>query len=475
MRYLLVEVDSFQTVNVSQCQTVHHESSSRMLCRIHSFSLFQGESKVTKDKVAVAIKEEPTEESAVESTTTQEKNEVDTPTNATGTTNTRVYVGNLAWSVSWQDLKDHMKSTGLEVTRADVMTTHDGRSKGCGVVEFSTAAEAQEAVHTLHDTELKGRPIFVREDREDRTSSTHAAASATTSSSNSHGGHRTAGEQTRRVYVGNLSWDVAWQDLKDHMRQAGEVTFAEVITEYNGRSKGCGIVEYATEEAAKHAIATLSDTELKGRMIFVREDREHSSGTAHGNAPQKHQATSVYVSNLSTDTSWQDLKDHMRKAGNVDSATIMTNAQGESLGCAVVVYQRPQEASRAIRELQHTELHGQTLYVREDRVPAGRGGRGGRGPAAGGRGGRGGGGRGGSQLFVGNLSLETSWRDLKDHFKTCGDVKRAEVVMNSAGESKGFGTVQFFQSADAESAIQELNGSELNGNTIEVRMDQRAR
>jgi RNA recognition motif-containing protein len=37
------------------------------------------------------------------------------------------------------------------------------------------------------------------------------------------------GIDSRRVYVGNLGWGVAWQDLKDHMRKAGEVIRAEVI------------------------------------------------------------------------------------------------------------------------------------------------------------------------------------------------------------------------------------------------------
>ena len=57
--------------------------------------------------------------------------------------------------------------------------------------------------------------------------------------------------QNTSVYVWNLAPETSWQDLKDHMRQAGEVVHAEVITEYNGRSKGCGIVEFATEEAAQ--------------------------------------------------------------------------------------------------------------------------------------------------------------------------------------------------------------------------------
>ena len=47
---------------------------------------------------------------------------------------------------------------------------------------------------------------------------------------------------TAKLYVGNLSWDAAWQDLKDHFRTCGNVQRADVITEPNGRSKGFGVV-----------------------------------------------------------------------------------------------------------------------------------------------------------------------------------------------------------------------------------------
>jgi len=445
----------------------------------------------------------------------------------------RVYVGNLSWNVSWQDLKDHMKTTGLEVTRANIMTTPDGRSKGCGIVEFAAPEGAQQAVLTLNDTELNGRQIFVREDREDRNSG--GTFSPFNSRNNAAQGHRfTSGaqSQSRRVYVGNLSWDVRWQDLKDHMRASGEVLHAEVICESNGRSKGCGIVEFATAEEAQEAITTLTDSELKGRMIFVREDRETSSGPAAGFQAQRSDNCSVYVWNLSYETSWQDLKDHMRKAGNVDQATILNDNQGNSIGCAIVVYQRPQEAARAIRELQNSELNGRNMYLREDRNQGsggggsggsggtgggstdggggGGGGRhhggdrgqhhGGRGGYRGGKqgggsnagnsgssnagnsgsnsvggGGGGGGGQGGSQLFINNLSYDTSWQDLKDHFRQCGDVERVEVMTNAEGRSKGFGTVRFVKEKDAEAAIQRLNGEELQGRTLEVRYDNKAR
>ena len=84
---------------------------------------------------------------------------------------------------------------------------------------------------------------------------------------------------TNRLYVHNLSWRVSWQDLKDHFRQAGDVIHTKILTEGpGGRSKGCGIVEMDTVDSAANAIEMLNDTDLQGRNILIREDREDNGG-----------------------------------------------------------------------------------------------------------------------------------------------------------------------------------------------------
>ena len=104
------------------------------------------------------------------------------------------------------------------------------------------------------------------------------------------GGGGGAGAHSCSVYVGNLAYEVSWQDLKDHCKQAGDVRHADVLLENGtGRSKGCGIVVFGTPRDAQNAIEMLHDTELKGRPIFVREDREagalQSSSRGGGAAP----------------------------------------------------------------------------------------------------------------------------------------------------------------------------------------------
>jgi RNA recognition motif-containing protein len=64
---------------------------------------------------------------------------------------------------------------------------------------------------------------------------------------------------------------------------AGTVLYADVLELPNGMSKGCGIVEYSTKDEAQTAINTLSNRNLMGRLIYVREVRiptlTHSSST----------------------------------------------------------------------------------------------------------------------------------------------------------------------------------------------------
>jgi len=89
-------------------------------------------------------------------------------------------------------------------------------------------------------------------------------------------------------------------------------------------------------------------------------------------------------------------------------------------------------------------------------------------------GGCGGGGGTGCQVYVGNLSWDCKWQDLKDHFKQAGDVIRAEVKDGADGRSRGFGTVLFSSAMDAARAIQKFNESNFMGRPILVRPDTHA-
>ena len=77
----------------------------------------------------------------------------------------KLYVGNLAYSVSNEDLQDLFSQVG-QVQSATVITDKfSGQSKGFGFVEMTTAEEVSNAIRQFNDTELKGRNIKVNEAR----------------------------------------------------------------------------------------------------------------------------------------------------------------------------------------------------------------------------------------------------------------------------------------------------------------------
>ena len=73
------------------------------------------------------------------------------------------------------------------------------------------------------------------------------------------------------------------------------------------------------------------------------------------------------------------------------------------------------------------------------------------------------------KLFVGGLSWDTSSAGLQDAFAACGEVVEAKVVTDrDSGRSRGFGFVTYQDAGSATRAIEELNGSNLDGRSIRV-------
>ncbi|MDR0968862.1 MAG: RNA-binding protein [Holosporaceae bacterium] len=88
---------------------------------------------------------------------------------------------------------------------------------------------------------------------------------------------------TKKLYIGNLAYSVNDESLKDVFSQIGAVESAVVIRDRdNGRSKGFGFVEMATDEAAAEAIEKLDKKEFEGRMMFVSESRSTGEGGSRG-------------------------------------------------------------------------------------------------------------------------------------------------------------------------------------------------
>mgnify|MGYP000338636677 CR=1 FL=1 len=87
--------------------------------------------------------------------------------------------------------------------------------------------------------------------------------------------------ETKTLFVGGISWNLRWQDLKDAFGEHAEVVHAKVIMDREtNKSKGFGFVEFASVEEAVKAKEAMDGVELDGRAIRVdyAEERKDSEG-----------------------------------------------------------------------------------------------------------------------------------------------------------------------------------------------------
>lgn len=160
-----------------------------------------------------------------------------------------------------------------------------------------------------------------------------------------------------------------------------------------------------------------------------------------------------------------------------------------------------EDAQKAIRDLNDTDLGGRLLKIREDRVENDDRPRRSREKSSsssnnsaasilGGLGGLGGlasmmgfgqfgilqqmstrGDSSSSSVFVSNLDYRVTWAKLKDTFKAAGRVVRADIAEDADGKSRGHGTVQFETPLEAISAVGIMNGKPLLDRSMNVRLD----
>ena len=73
------------------------------------------------------------------------------------------------------------------------------------------------------------------------------------------------------------------------------------------------------------------------------------------------------------------------------------------------------------------------------------------------------------KIYVGNLSFQTTDADLNDMFSEIGQVESVQIITDrDTGRSKGFGFVEMASDAQAQSAIEKLNGADYGGRPLTV-------
>ena len=79
----------------------------------------------------------------------------------------------------------------------------------------------------------------------------------------------------KKLYVGNLSFDMTDEELQAAFSEFGEIVSATIVRDrISGRSRGFGFVEFSSEEEAQSAKGAMNGKDVKGRALKVDEARE---------------------------------------------------------------------------------------------------------------------------------------------------------------------------------------------------------
>ncbi|KAI3509501.1 hypothetical protein L1887_24830 [Cichorium endivia] len=161
--------------------------------------------------------------------------------------------------------------------------------------------------------------------------------------------------------------------------------------------------------------------------------------------------TSLYVGDLEWNVTDSQLYDLFNQLGQVVSVRVCRDlSTRRSLGYGYVNYANPQDAARAMEVLNFTPLNGKAIRIMySHRDPSVRK-------------------SGSGNIFIKNLDKAIDQKALHDTFSTFGNILSCKIATDSAGQSKGYGFVQYDTEEAAQKAIEKLNGMLLNDKQVYV-------
>nr|XP_036878024.1 myelin expression factor 2 isoform X5 [Manis javanica] len=408
-----------------------------------------------------------------------------------GPNRNRVFISNIPYDMKWQAIKDLMREKVGEVTYVELFKDAEGKSRGCGVVEFKDEEFVKKALETMNKYDLSGRPLNIKEDPDGE----NARRALQRTGGSLPGGHvpdmasglmnlppsilnnpnippevisnLQAGRLGSTIFVANLDFKVGWKKLKEVFSIAGTVKRADIKEDKDGKSRGMGTVTFEQAIEAVQAISMFNGQFLFDRPMHVKMDdksvphedyRSHDSKTPQlprglggigmglGPGGQPISASQLNIGGVMGSLG--------PSGGGIGGMNSVTGGMGMGLDRMSSSFDRMGPGIGAILErsidMDRGFLSGPMGSGMRDRI-----------------------GSKGNQIFVRNLPFDLTWQKLKEKFSQCGHVMFAEIKMEN-GKSKGCGTVRFDSPESAEKACRIMNGIKISGREIDVRLDRNA-
>ncbi|KAL0283308.1 UNVERIFIED_CONTAM: Polyadenylate-binding protein 8 [Sesamum radiatum] len=240
---------------------------------------------------------------------------------------TSLYVGDLDFNVTDSQLYDLFNQVGQVVSVRVCRDLSTRRSLGYGYVNYSNPQDAARALEVLNFTPLNNKSIRVMYSHQDPSI-------------------RKSG--TANIFIKNLDKTIDNKALHDTFSSFGNILSCKIATDPNGQSKGYGFVQFDSEEAAQSAIDKLNGMLINDKQVYVGHFlRKQERDTALN----KTKFNNVYVKNLAESTTDDDLKKFFGEYGAITSSVVMRDADGKSKCFGFVNFENADDAAKAVEAL----------------------------------------------------------------------------------------------------------------------------
>lgn len=268
-----------------------------------------------------------------------------------------IFIKNLDPAIDNKALHDTFSAFG-NILSCKVVTDANEKSRGYGYVHYETQEAADAAIKHVNGMLLNDSIVFVGQHipRRERNAQTEEFRSKFTN-----------------VYVKNLAETVGDEEFRQMFSTFGGITSAIVTRDEDGKSKGFGFINFETHEAAQAAVDDMNDKDINGKVLFVgraqkKYEREQELRKQYEKVREeklnKYQGVNLFVKNIDDTFDDEKLRQEFSVFGVITSSRVMKDERtGASRGFGFVCFSSPDEATKAVTEMNGRMLGSKPIYV----------------------------------------------------------------------------------------------------------------
>jgi len=265
-----------------------------------------------------------------------------------------IFIKNLDKDIDHKALHDTFSQFGAIVS-CKVELDDNNQSKGYAYIQFATQESADLSIQKVNGKMLNDKKVFVGPfvPRKERLQQLGSA-------------------QYTNVFVKNLAESVTDDTLKSLFSSYGPITSALVMRDDAGKAKGFGFVNFESPDDAGLAVQELNGKDVEGKPMFVGRAQKKTERQAELRNKfeqikieqlSKWQGVNLYVKNVDDEIDDDKLRALFAPFGAITSAKVMRDDKAHSKGFGFVCYTNPEEATKAVTEMNGKIVISKPLYV----------------------------------------------------------------------------------------------------------------